>query len=63
MPFLDDRRELVASERHSIEVGQAVTALNFFADQAELAEIGLTVVQVTKRHLVNAALQEIAGNA
>merc|ERR1719305_850926 len=49
----------------SVEVGQAVLALNFFTDKLELSERPLSVVlvlQVSKRNLVHAPLQTIRGN-
>merc|ERR1719234_2079232 len=50
---------------HSVEVGQAVLALNFFADKLELPERPLGIVlilQISKRNLVHTSLQPIRGN-
>merc|ERR1719234_2848147 len=48
-----------------MEVGQAVLALNFFADKLELPERPLSVIlilQISKRNLVHTSLQSIRGN-
>merc|ERR1712192_349589 len=48
-----------------MEVGQAVLALNFFADKLELPERPLGIIhvlQISKRTLVHASLQPIRGN-
>lgn len=59
MPLLDDRRQLVTSEVHSVEVGQAIASLNFLANQTEFAEIGLVVVQISQRDFEYTTLEEI----
>jgi hypothetical protein len=63
VPLLDDRAQFVASERHAIEVGQAIAALDFFADQTELAEIINRVVQIAQRDFEDASFEPIAGNS
>jgi hypothetical protein len=62
MPLLDDRRQLVPSEVHSVEVGQAIASLNVLANQTELAEISLVVVQISQRDFKNTSLEKIGGN-
>jgi hypothetical protein len=63
VPLLNDRAQLVASERHAVEVSQAVAAFNFLTNQTELAEVSGLVVQIAERDLVDASLQEVACNA
>lgn len=64
LPFLDHGAQLVRSEGHAVEVGQAGLALDLINTQAELAE-GLVlrlVVQVTQAHLQDATTESIVGN-
>lgn len=63
VPLLDNGADLVACERHAVEVSEAVAALDIFTDETELAEVHLALVQIAKRHFEHAALEEVACNA
>lgn len=61
LPLADERTELVLSEVHAVEVGQAVAALNLVDLKAELAECLLVIlVEVGQRLLEDTALERIA---
>jgi len=45
-----------------VEVRQAVFALNIFANQTELAEIGFVVIQIAQRTFENATFQTVASD-
>jgi len=62
LPFLDHGSELVGRQVHSVEVCQAVTALNFLADEFELPESILVVVQVSLGNLIHTTLKAIRGD-
>jgi len=65
LPFLDHRSELISSQVHAVEVGQAVLALNIFADQLEFSERTLSIIlglEVSQGNLVDTTLQALAGN-
>ena len=56
MPLLDNGAEFVASESHTVEIGQANFSLDLFADQTELPEICVAIIQIAKRNLVDSSL-------
>ena len=62
LPLLDHGPPLVSGQVHSVEVAQAVLALNILADQLELAEgplcVGL-VLEISQRDLIDASLQTV----
>ena len=55
LPLLDHRSELISGKVHAVEVGQNVSALNFFGDQTELFVGNLVVLQVGERNLKDSA--------
>lgn len=58
LPLADQGAQFVGGEVKTVEVGQAVLALNLIDPQAHLAESMLLVLlQVSKRNLKDAALQ------
>lgn len=64
LPLLDHGTQLVRSEGHAVEVGQAGLTLDLVDAQAELAE-GLVlrlVVQVTQAHLQDASAESIVSD-
>jgi len=63
LPFLHHRSGLVGGERHSVEVGEAVTPLDVFADKTELAEGNLVVLQIGQGNFVDASFQTVRGDA
>lgn len=62
IPLPDDGGELVTGEGHAVEVGQDVAALDLLGDETELAKVGLVRVQVSERHLEDAALETVRGD-
>merc|ERR1719370_2357618 len=65
LPLLHHGPQLVGGQAHAVEVGQAVLALNFLAHKLDLSErpLGIILVlQISKRDLVDAALETIGGN-
>merc|ERR1719411_1073999 len=65
LPLLHHGPQLVSGQAHAVEVGEAVLALNFLAHKLELSERPLGVVlilQISKRDLVDAALETIGGD-
>jgi len=64
VPLLDESAELVSGDVHTVEVGVAVVALDFFALDANLSP-GLLVsvlVKVTERDLENATTEGVGGD-
>jgi len=62
LPFLDHGSELVGGQVHAVEVCKAVTALDLLANELELPESILVVVQVSLGNLVHTTLEAIRGN-
>merc|ERR1719391_1594267 len=65
LPLLHHGPQLVSGQAHAVEVGEAVLALNLLAHKLELSEGPLGVVlilQISKRDLVDAALETIGGD-
>merc|ERR1719220_278942 len=65
LPLLHHGPQLVSGQAHTMEVGEAVLALNLLAHKLELSEGPLGVVlilQISKRDLVDAALKAIGGD-
>lgn len=62
MPLSDQGSELVGSQGHAVERGQAVLALDVFDPQLDLSEaLVFILVQVTQRKLDDSALQGVVG--
>lgn len=62
LPLANQRTELVRSKVHTVEVGQAVFALNLIDAELDLAEGVLVVlVKVGKGQLEDAALERVVG--
>lgn len=62
LPLADKRAELVGGEVETVEVGQAVLALDLIDTELDLAEgVVLILLEVGKRDLEDAALQSIVG--
>jgi len=63
LPLLNHGPGLVRGEVHSVEVGETITSLDIFADEAELAEGNLVVLKIGERHFVDATLQAVRRDA
>ena len=62
LPLADERAELVRGEVETVEVGQAVLALDLVDAEFDLAErVVLVLLQVGQRNLEDAALKGIVG--
>jgi hypothetical protein len=62
LPLADERAQLVGGEVESVEVGQAVLALDLVDPQLDLAEgVVLVLLEVGEGDLENTALQRIVG--
>lgn len=62
LPLADERAELVRGEVETVEVGQAVLALDLVDTELDLAEgVVLILLQIGQRNLEDAALQSIVG--
>lgn len=62
LPLLDHGPQLVSGQVHSVEVAEAVLALDVLADELELTERSLRVglvLEIGQRDLVDAALQTV----
>jgi len=62
LPFLHEGSQLVGGHRHPVKVGHHVLPLHIFADQLELAERDLVLVEIGLSHFEDAALETVAGN-
>jgi len=62
LPLLDEGTELVRGEIHTVEVGEAVLALDFINSQLDLAESTIFVLgEVTERDFDNTTLKVVVG--
>jgi hypothetical protein len=62
LPLADERTELVRGEVETVEVGQAVLALNLVDSEADLAErVVLILLEIGERNLENTALESVVG--
>ena len=62
LPLADERAELVGGEVETVEVGQAVLALNLIDSQADLAEgVVLILLEIGERNLEDTALKSVVG--
>ncbi len=61
LPLLDHGALLVSSELHTVEVGETVVALDFFADESELLVGALVTVEVSLIDLVDSASETVSG--
>lgn len=62
LPLADERTELVGGEVETVEVGQAVLALNLIDSQANLAErVVLILLEIGERNLEDTALKSVVG--
>merc|ERR1719477_533692 len=65
LPLLHHGPQLVSGQAHAVEVGEAILALDLLAHKLELSERPLGVIlvlQISKRDLVDAALETIGGD-
>ena len=64
VPLLDESAELVSGDVHTVEVGVAVVALDFFALDAHLSPSLLVsiLVEVTERDVENATTEGVGGD-
>jgi hypothetical protein len=63
LPFTDHRAELISGEIHSIEVSEAVAALDVFDAELDVAvSISLIVLEVSEGAGEDAPLEAIRGN-
>ena len=62
LPFADERAQLVGCEVESVEVGQAVLALDLINPQLDLAErVVLILLEIGERNLEDTALEGVVG--
>ena len=62
LPLADHGAELVRGHVHTVEVGEAVLALDLINSQLDLAErVLLVLVQVSERDLEDTTLQGVVG--
>ena len=61
LPLLDHGALLVSSEFHTVEVGEAVVALDFLADKSELLVGALVTVEVSLVDFVDSASETVSG--
>ncbi len=60
LPLSDERSQLVGCEVETVEVGQAVLALNLIDTELDLAEsVVLILLEICQRNLEDSALQRI----
>lgn len=64
VPFLDKGGELIAGDVHTVEVGEAVEALNFLDLNLDLSPCGLVgvVVELTERDVEDTAAEGVSGD-
>ena len=62
LPLLDEGTELIRGEVHSVEVGEAVLALNFINSQLDLAESTILILgKIAERDFDNTTLKVVVG--
>ena len=62
LPLLDERTELVRGEVHTVEVGEAVLALDFINSQLDLAESTVLILgEITEGDFENTTLKVVVG--
>lgn len=62
LPLADERAQLVRGEVETVEVGQAVLALDLVDSQADLAErVVLILLEIGERNLEDTALESVVG--
>ena len=61
LPLLDHGALLVSGELHTVEVGEAVVALDLLADESELLVGALVTVEISLVDLVDSASETISG--
>ena len=62
LPLADERAQLVRGEIETVEVGQAVLALDLVDSQADLAErVVLILLEIGERNLEDTALESVVG--
>jgi hypothetical protein len=62
LPLADERAELVRGEVETVEVGQAVLALDLVDSQADLAErVVLILLEIGERNLEDTTLKSVVG--
>jgi len=62
LPFFDHSAHLVSGERHTVEVQDAVFALDVFADELEFSVALAVVVEVGLVAVVNSTFKSISGD-
>jgi len=62
LPFLHEGSQLVGGHRHPVKVRHHILPLNVFADQLELSERDLVLVEISLSHFEDAALETVAGD-
>jgi len=62
LPFFDHTAHLVSGERHTVEVQDAVFALDIFADEFEFSVSLTVVVEVGLVAVVNSAFKSVSGD-
>ena len=61
LPLLNEGAELVRSEIHTVEVSQAISALDFINPQLNLSVRFLIVVEISERNFKDTTLQAVGG--
>merc|ERR1719354_57914 len=62
LPLLHHRAHLVTGQAHSVEVGEAMFALDILADQLEFPEGGLVLVEISLFAFKDTSLKTIGSN-
>jgi len=62
LPFLDHGADLVAGELHTVEVEDAVLALDIFADELELSVAGSVLLEVGLVAVKDSSLEAVGGD-
>lgn len=62
LPFFDHSAHLVSGERHTVEVQDAVLALDIFADELEFSVALTVVVEVGLVAVVNSTFKSVSGD-
>jgi len=62
LPLLHHRAHLVTGQAHSVEVGEAMFALDIFADELEFPEGGLVLVEISLVAFKDTSLKTIRSN-
>ena len=63
VPLANNGTELVTSKAHSVEVGKTFASLDIFANETELLEVSVDVVEISERNFVDTSLKVVTSNA